>query len=76
MRSKIRNSLFRLAREDVIAFLDEHEQDLLQIFREELQSVDDRMPEEKLFIDIHMVKLGEELMIAVLNALKRFIREI
>jgi hypothetical protein len=34
------------------------------------------MPEEKLFIDIHMVKLGEELMIAVLNALKRFMREI
>ena len=76
MRNKIRNSLFRLARKDVIDFLDDHEEDLLQIFREELQNVDDRMPEEKLFIDIHMVSLGEELMIAVLHALKRFMREV
>lgn len=76
MRNKIRNSLFRLARKDVIDFLDDHEEDLLQIFREELQTVDDNMPEEKLFIDIHMVALGEELMLAVLRALKRFIREV
>jgi hypothetical protein len=76
MRNRIRNSLFRLARKDVIDFLDDHEEDLLQIFREELQSVDDSMPEEKLFIDIHMVALGEELMLAVLRALKRFMREV
>lgn len=76
MRNRIRNSLFRLARNDVIDFLDEHEADLLQIFREELQMVDDRIPEENLFIDIRMVALGEELMIAVLHALKRFMREV
>ncbi|MFC1996665.1 hypothetical protein ACFLXI_03535 [Chloroflexota bacterium] len=76
MRDRIRNSIFRLARKDVIDFLDDHEEDLLQIFREELQTVDDNMPEEELFIDIHMVRLGEELMIAVLRALKRFMREV
>ena len=76
MRNRIRNSLFRLARKDVIDFLDDHEEDLLQIFREELQVVDDRMPEEKLFIDIRMVQLGEVLMVAVLRALKRFTREV
>ena len=76
MRNKIRNSLFRLARTDIIEFLDEHEPDLLQIFREELQAVDDSIPEENLFIDIRMVALGEELMIAVLHALKRFMREV
>ena len=76
MRDKIRNSLFRLARKDVIDFLDDHEADLLQIFREELQTVDDNIPEENLFIDIKMVALGEELMIAVLRALKRFMREV
>jgi len=76
MRNKIRNSLFRLARTDIIDFLDEHEADLLQIFREELQAVDDSIPEENLFIDIRMVALGEELMIAVLHALKRFMREV
>ena len=37
MRNRIRNSIFRLARKDIIDFLDEHEEDLLQIFREELQ---------------------------------------
>ena len=76
MRNRIRNSIFRLARKDVIDFLDDHEEDLLQIFREELQTVDDNMPEEELFIDIHMVRIGEELMIAVLQALKRFMREV
>ena len=76
MRNRIRNSLFRLARKDVIDFLDEHEADLIQIFREELQTVDDNIPEENLFIDIKMVALGEELMIAVLHALKRFMREV
>ncbi len=76
MRDKIRNSLFRLARKDVIDFLDDHEADLLQIFREELKTVDDNIPEENLFIDIKMVALGEELMLAVLRALKRFMREV
>lgn len=76
MRNKIRDSLFRLASKDIIDFLDDHEEDLLQIFREELQVVDDRIPEERLFIDIHMVALGEELMVAVLHALKRFMREV
>ena len=76
MRSRIRDSIFRLARKDVIAFLDEHEEDLLQIFREELQAVDDSIPEESLFIDIRMVPLGEELMTAVLRALKRFMRDV
>ena len=76
MRNRIRNSLFRLARKDVIDFLTDHEEDLLQIFREELKAVDDRIPEENLFIDIRMVPLGEELMIAVLSALKRFMQEV
>ena len=76
MRNRIRNSLFRLARKDVIDFLNDHEEDLLQIFREELHAVDERIPEENLFIDIRMVPLGEELMISVLRALKRFMQEV
>jgi hypothetical protein len=65
-----------MARKDIIDFLDEHEDELMQVFREELKALDDDMPEEKLFIDIHMVHLGEELMQAVLRALKRFMRVI
>jgi len=76
MRNKFRNSIFRLARKDIIDFLNDHEEDLLQIFREELQVVDDNLPEEKMFIDIRMVALGEELMFAVLRAMKRFIQEV
>jgi tRNA threonylcarbamoyladenosine modification (KEOPS) complex Cgi121 subunit len=76
MRNRIRDSLFRIARKDVIDFLNDHEEDLLQIFREELKAVDERIPEENLFIDIRMVALGEELMIAVLRALKRFMQEV
>ena len=76
MRDRIRNSLFRLARKDVIDFLDDHEEQLLKIFRDELKVVDDNIPEENLFIDIRMVALGEELMLAVLRALKRFMREV
>jgi tRNA threonylcarbamoyladenosine modification (KEOPS) complex Cgi121 subunit len=76
MRGLIRNSVFRLARKDIIDFLEEHEEHLLQIFREELHAVDERIPEENIFIDIHMVALGEELMLAVLHALKRFVWEI
>ena len=76
MRNRIRNSLFRLARKDVIDFLNDHEEELIQIFRDELQIVDDRIPEENLFIDIKMVPLGEELMLAVLRALKRFMLEV
>jgi hypothetical protein len=72
----MRETAFRLVRSDVIQFLDEHEQDLFTIFREEMQRLDDDIPEEKLFIDIHMVPLGEELLKAALNTIKRFLVEI
>ena len=76
MRNRFRNSVFRFVRKDVIDFLNDHEEDLLQIFREELQAVDESIPEENFFIDIRMVPLGEELMLAVLRALKRFMQEV
>lgn len=75
MRRIVRETAFRLARHDVLKFIEDHEEELLDIFREELQSLDDRLPEEEVFIDIRMVPLGEELLLAVLQALKRFLRE-
>jgi hypothetical protein len=75
MRRIVRETAFRLARGDVLKFIQDHEEELLTIFREELQSLDDRLPEEEMFIDIRMVPLGEELLLAVLGALKRFLRE-
>jgi len=75
MRRMVRETAFRLARGDILKFVEDHEEDLLAIFREELESLDDRMPEEEIFIDIHMAALGEELLVAALEALKRFLRE-
>lgn len=75
MRRLVRETAFRLARRDVLHFIEDHEDDLLHIFHEEMEKLDERMPEEQLFIDIHMVPLGEELLRAVMATLKRFLRE-
>ena len=75
MRRYVRETAFRLARRDLLHFLEDHEDDLLHIFREEMEKLDERLPEEQMFIDIRMVPLGEELLKAVLATLKRFLRE-
>ncbi len=75
MRHFVREATFRLARWDLLQFLEDHEDDLLHIFREEMEKLDQRMPEEQIFIDIRMVPLGEELLRAVLATLERFLQE-
>jgi len=75
MHRVLRNSLFRLAKDDVREFIVENEERLIQIFREELDRVDERVEEERVFIDIHMAALGEELMKGVFAALYRFLDE-
>jgi len=75
MRRFVRETAFRLARRDLLRFLEDHEEDLLHIFREEMERLDKRLPEEQMFIDIRMVPLGEELLRAVMATLKRFLRE-
>ena len=75
MRRLIRESAFKLARRDLALFLEEHEEELLQAFREEIQRVDDEIPEERIFIDIKMAPLGEVLLKAGLKALCRFLRD-
>ena len=75
MRRFVREIAFRMTRRDLLRFLEDHEEDLLRIFREEMQNLDDRIPEEQIFIDIRMVPLGEELLRAVLATMKRFLQE-
>jgi hypothetical protein len=75
MHRVLRNTLFRLAKEDVREFIAENEERLIQLFYEELDKVDDRLEEERGFIDIHMAALGEELMKGVFAALYRFLDE-
>jgi hypothetical protein len=75
MHRVLRNTLFRLAKDDVREFIVENEERLIQIFCEELDKVDDRLEEERAFIDIHMAALGEELMKGVFAALYRFLDE-
>ncbi len=75
MRRLIRESTFNLARRDLALFLEEYEEELLQVFREEIQRVDDEIPEEKIFIDLKMATLGEVFLKAGLKALCRFLRD-
>lgn len=75
MKRFVRETAFRLARRDLLHFIADHEDDLLRIFREEMERLDEQMPEEQVFIDIRMVPLGEELLRAVLATLKRFLQE-
>ena len=75
LKRLIRETIFQIARHDLAHFLEEHEEQLLQIFREEIQQIDDSVHEEGLFIDIKMVPLGEMVLKAALNALRRFLTE-
>ena len=75
VRKKIRESAFKLARYDLAQFLQDHEEHLLAIFREEMQQVDDELPEENLFIDIKMVPLGETILKSALRTITRFLTE-
>jgi hypothetical protein len=71
----LRESAFNMARHDLAMFLQDHEDDLLRVFREEIQRLDDEMPEERFFIDIKMVPLGEMVIKAALRAMHRFLTE-
>ena len=73
LRSFTRKAAFELVRRDLAIFLREHEDELLVIFREELQNLDDEIPEENVFIDIKMVPLGEAVLKACLRAFDRFL---
>jgi hypothetical protein len=75
IRKLIRESAFKLARHDLAMFLEDHEGDLIHIFREEMQNLDDELPEERLFIDIKLVPLGELILKAALRAITRFLTE-
>lgn len=75
VRQLIRESAFRVARQDLALFLQDHEDHLLAIFREEMARLDDEIPEENLFIDIKMVPLGEAILKSALRAITRFLTE-
>ncbi len=74
-RKSMRESAFQLARRDLALFLQDHEDELLCVFRDELKRLDDEIPEESFFIDINMVGLGETFLLAALRAISRFLTE-
>ncbi len=75
LRKMIRERAFQLARHDLALFLKDHEEHLLAVFREEMQQLDDEIPEENLFIDIKMVPLGEAILKSALRTITRFLTE-
>ena len=75
MRRIIREVAFQLVRHDLARFLEDHEEDMIKIFHEEIQKLDDEIDEESMFIDIKMVPLGEVVLKASLRAVRRFLVE-
>ncbi len=75
IRKMLRESAFKVARQDLASFLNDHEDELIQIFREEMEKLDEEIPEESFFIDIKMVPLGETILKAALHAIRRFLTE-
>ena len=71
----VRDNAFSLVREDLALFLEEHEPDLLTIFREEMEVLDEKLPEEEIYIDLDVAGIGDMLMKAVLHTLVRFLRQ-
>lgn len=71
----LRDLGLRLAKPDLLRFLEEHEVQLSKLVREELEELDRAIPEEQAYIDLKLGELGEELARAILKALKRFLRE-
>jgi len=76
MRRRFRDSMFRLARKDIIDFIDDHEEEIMRVFRQEMYRLDRQIPEENLYIDIRVVELGEEILKAALQTVKRVMMEI
>ena len=76
LRRTVRESAFNLARRDLANFLEEHEDRLEVIFHDEMQRLDDMLPEEEVFIDINMVGIGDMILKAVLHTLRRFLLEV
>lgn len=69
-----RDALVRLTKEDILTFIDDNQEDLIQYFRCEIDKLDERTPEEQIYIDIKMGALGEEILKATLEAVKEFIK--
>lgn len=76
IRRAVRESAFNLARRDLATFLEEHEDRLLAIFREEMQLLDNSLPEEQVFIDLNLVGIGDAILRAALQAIRRFLLEV
>ena len=74
-RKFVRESVFQMARRDLALFLRDHEGEILRVFAEEMQRLDDDFPEESLFIDIKMVPMGEMFLKAALRAISRFLTQ-
>ncbi len=74
LRRLIREMIFQVARNDLALFLEDHEADLLVVFAEEMQALDDRLPDEQMFIDLKMVPLGEAILQSAVRAIVRFLR--
>lgn len=74
LRHYLREKFFSIARHELALFLKEHEEELLREFRQQIRLMDQEIPDEKAFIDVKMVPLGETILKASLDAIGEFLR--
>jgi hypothetical protein len=70
----LRDKLYHAAGQELAAFLEDHEEELVREFREELARMDREIPDEESFVDVRMVPLGETILRASLRAIRDFLR--
>ena len=75
LRKAMRESAFQLARHDLAQFLRDHEEELMAAFQEEMEALDERIPEEGMYIDIKIVALGDAILKAAIDGLVRFLSD-
>ena len=84
LRKAVRESAFNLARHDLAIFLEEHEDDLIVIFREEMQQLDNELPEETIEIlrgvrnayeEHHRLTISDEALDAAAHLSARYVTE-
>lgn len=74
IRQFLRKKFFALVKRDLAMFLEEHEEDLVLQFREEIKKMHGRVPDAGSYVDIRMVPLGEAILRASLEAIRNFLR--
>lgn len=74
MKQRIRDIIVRIIRDELIAYIEQHEDVFMKIFHEEMVEVNERMNTHN-YIKVQLEVVGEHMIGAILRTLKRFLQE-